>query len=81
MSVGEAGWRLGITRRQYIALEDRTALHRHDQLGVDLQVLRVVAPTIDGRRSANPRPVPDGARYGKVVLISPRVRSPGNADS
>ncbi|MGZ5290436.1 MAG: helix-turn-helix domain-containing protein [Actinomycetota bacterium] len=22
MSVGEAGWRLGITRREYIALED-----------------------------------------------------------
>jgi DNA-binding XRE family transcriptional regulator len=26
MSVGEAGWRLGITRREYVALEDGTAM-------------------------------------------------------
>jgi len=25
MSVGEAGWRLGITRREYVALEDGSA--------------------------------------------------------
>jgi hypothetical protein len=31
MSVGEAGWRLGITRREYVAIEDGERLPNADQ--------------------------------------------------